>query len=149
MKIAILLCCLVVSGGARQGQQTASDPYSLGLVKDVLDRQSAGILFGWDVKSIPSLGDRCAIAILKIVELADLTQPKTVKGVLRTVHLAFARPELIQIKEDRKPKVTLFLLTYLKDKIHDPDMQHQIEETTEFVRLQSQIDSPLPAGATE
>lgn len=149
MKIAILLSCLVICGSATLGQQSASDPYSVAVVKDAMDRLSSGIIFGWDERNIPSLGDGCAIAILKIVDEPDLAQVKTVRGILRTIHLAFSRPEWIKIKEDRKPKITLFLLNYLKVKIHDPEMQSKIEETTDFVRQQSHVDVETPARRIE
>jgi hypothetical protein len=146
MRIAILLCCVIVSVSVASGQQTEGDPYSLGRVKAVLDRQSGGIKFGWDYKFIPTLGDRCAIAILKTIEEPDLVQPKTVKGILRTLHLAFARPELIQIKEGRKPSVTLFLINHLSERTQDPEIHLEIEKTTEFVKLQSRLDTvpPIP-----
>src|SRR4029077_12039186 len=141
MKIATILCYLLILGNGVMVQQETNDPYSLERVKDTMDRLSYGLIFGWDTRDIPALGDRCAIAILKIVEVPELVQPKTAEGVLRTIHLAFARPDLIRIKEDRKPKVTLFVLNYMKDKIPDPETQRKIEETIEFVRLQSHSDT--------
>lgn len=149
MKTPILLCFLVICGGAATAQQMTADPYSLARVKGVMDRQSLGIIFGFDAKAIPTLGDRCAIAILKIVDEPDLAQPKTLKGILRTIHLAFTRPQLIQIEEDRKPKVTLFFLNYVGEKTRDPEMHRMIEETTEFVRQQGQMDTSPSAPNTE
>ena len=62
-----------------------------------------------DGRGIVQVGDAVSVAILKIVNLKELTQKETATAYLRVVHMAFYAPEKILLASDREPKVTLSL----------------------------------------
>jgi hypothetical protein len=103
------------------------------VVKRVL-RQPAGSSASFLEKQANRLGDRASIAVLKIFEVQELTKPETARKILSLIHDAFVAPEIISIREDRKPRVTLFLLTYMEHEVNAPDLRREISETADFVR---------------
>jgi len=124
---------------AMPAQQQASDPYSLKIVRNAMHSLSIGVMLPPDLKLVPRLGDGCSIAMLKIVDRRDLTDPKTVRVIVDMIHNAFARPQDITLADNRDPKVSLFLLQYLMEKVSDPELQQQIRQEMEFMK--SQTDS--------
>jgi hypothetical protein len=136
-----LLVLLVFIPISLMGQQTPSDPYSLVNVKAAMDRISAGVGFGGDAKLIPRLGDGCAIAILKVTEEDRLTDPETALVASKVIRLAFARPKDISNKEDRDPRVSLFLLDYLSLHVSDQKVLREIQDTIAFLRHFSQASA--------
>lgn len=137
MRTLALVLLLAVSGIPVEHQQPqAADPYSLVIVRNAFQRESVGLAFGADMKYIPRLGDACAIAILKIVNSDDLVKPETAGVVAAMIHNAFSYPQIIAIQEDKNPKVSLFLLDYVRDKISAPDVKLHIEQTIAFVEKQ-------------
>ena len=129
--------------GPQQVPQT-KDQYSLQNVRSAMKNLEAGVVFGGDMKTIPRLGDACSIAILKSVDQPQLFEPKTVEVVLAMINNAFAHPENISIEEDRNPMVTMFLLSYLLDKVDAPELQSKIRWTIQFVRQQTGQDLTKP-----
>jgi hypothetical protein len=144
MRVALYVFMLVGSGIVLAGQQPIADPYELVPVRSAMDRLSLGIGFGGDAKALPRLGDRCSIAILKIMDQRDLSNPKKAAVIASMIHWAFAFPESITNAADKDPKVSLFLLDYLLEKVPDAEVQRRIRETIEFVKVQTQPDSSAP-----
>jgi hypothetical protein len=140
MRYALYVCCLFISGVLQAGRQQVADPYSLIWVRNAMARLSVGVRFGGDTKTIPRLGDACSIALLKILDQRDLTDAKKINVTLVLIHEAFRYPESIQKQEDKQPKVTLFLLNYLLEKMQDHDTQRSIQETINFVNQQTGPD---------
>jgi len=89
------------------------------------------------------MGDRCAIAILKLIDEQSYSVPRTLTSIIYAINTSFARPDIIHIKGDREPKVTLLLLSHLSEKTKDPEIRHQIEETIEFAKQQGEIGKKL------
>ena len=139
MRTILFACSLFISSFFYANQQQNADPYSLALVKRALTNNTLGIDFGADDKQIPRLGDLCAIAILKIVDEPNLTEPDTVRGILRTIRSAFASPKSILITEDRKPRVTMFLLNNLQKNVRSAELKQEVLRTTEFVKRQTAL----------
>jgi hypothetical protein len=74
------------------------------------------------------LGDRVSIAILKIYTADELVQSANAEAYLTVVRNAFSTPTSVLEKSDLDPKVTLFVLDYLKQKtISDAGIQKRIE----------------------
>lgn len=148
---SVCILCLMVSEvwflGTQQVPQT-KDQYSLQNVRSAMKNLEAGVVFGGDMKTIPRLGDACSIAILKSVDEHQLLEPKTVEVVLAMLNNAFAHPENISIEEDKNPKVTIFLLSYLLDKVSAPELQIKIRWTIRFVRQQTGQDVTKPHAPT-
>lgn len=63
-----------------------------------------------------SLGDRVSIAILKIYTGDELLQPDNAQAYLTLARNAFSMRASVVEKSDLDPKVTLFVLEYLKEK---------------------------------
>ena len=137
MRPGFYACWLFVSLLFCTNQRQEGDPYSLQTVRMALGNNSIGLIFGGDENHIPRLGDACAIAILKIVGEPNLTDPKTVKAILLTINSAFFSPQRIAIAEDRNPRVTLFLLKYLKQNVRDAELQQDVLKTMKFVETQT------------
>src|SRR5580704_7305786 len=140
---SVCLLCLMVSEVWFLGPQQVpprNDPYSLQNVRNAMKNLEVGVVFGGDMKTIPRLGDACSIAILKSVDQPQLFEPKTVEVVLAMVNNAFAHPENISIEEDKNPKITMFLLSYLLDKVNAPELQSRIRWTIQFVKQQTGQD---------
>ncbi|HWY54049.1 MAG TPA: hypothetical protein VNZ03_06270, partial [Terriglobales bacterium] len=53
-------------------------------------------------------------------------------------------PENISIEEDKNPKITMFLLSYLLDKVNAPELQSRIRWTIQFVKQQTGQDLTKP-----
>jgi hypothetical protein len=92
------------------------------------------VITSWGQKGLARLGDRAAIAVLKILEPAELRDPGRIKASLQIVRQAFAQPQLIDSQFDKEPKVILFLLQYMKTARLDTSTQAEIGQTEEFVK---------------
>src|SRR5262245_36212790 len=133
MRALILLGCIFVVFTQCRAQDVQDD-YSVKAVKRVLE-QPAGFSASFLEKQANRLGDRASIAVLKIFEVQELTNPETVRKILPLIHDAFVAPGIISRREDRKPRVTLFLLTYLEEhEVNAPDLLREISQTADFVR---------------
>jgi hypothetical protein len=129
--------CLLALGTLLNGQQGDTDPYSLKLVSNALSDFSRGLILGYELKNLPVLGDRGAIAILKIENDENLLDPQTVRPIIRVIRIAFSSPDVISIPEDKKPMVTMFLLNYMEASVQDAGLKQDIQKTIDYVRLQS------------
>ena len=73
------------------------------------------------------LGDRVSIAILKIYAADELLQSDNAQAYLTVARNAFSMRASVVEKSDLDPKVTLFVLEYLKEKeISDPGIEKRI-----------------------
>jgi hypothetical protein len=140
MRSALCICLLIGSCFGLAGQQPSPDPYSLVAVRGLMDRVSQGVTLGIDVKVVTRLGDRCAVAILKIVDQQDLKDPRKATVIVTMIHNSFAYPQNITVDEDKDPRVSLFLLAYLLEKVNDAQLQRQIQQTIEFVKTKTSVD---------
>jgi hypothetical protein len=140
MRIALLVFCLVlIPTVLLDGQSEAPDPYSIGLVKFELQMRSGGrkVIHGFSQKGLVRLGDGVSDAILKILDDQELTRPDAVRNFLPIIRDSFAEPRLISIEADKTPRVTLFLLDYLKQRVNDAQTQQDIQETVDFIKTKT------------
>jgi len=116
--------------------QGVAEDYDVPVVKRALeDRFPPGQgFFGITEKQLNRLGDRVAIALLKILDDEDLKNPQKVKRALQIVHHSFLYPRLISIVQDKKPNVTLVLLDYINSKTSDPILKKEISVVIKFVK---------------
>jgi|SRR5262245_57794943 len=132
MRTPIILTCLLVLFNSGSPQEIQDD-YSIHSVKKVLE-QPVGFSPSFLEKQTNRLGDRVAIALLKIFDAEELSKPETIRRILPLIHDAFVAPKIISIAEDRKPKVTLFVLTYFEHQVSTPDLREEISQTMNFVK---------------
>jgi hypothetical protein len=115
------------------------DLYCLAVVRFVLQLNSGGrkVIRSHDLKRLARLGDGVAVALIKILDENELPNPDTIKACLTLINMAFSGPNGITAEVDKNPKVTLFLLNYLYEKVSDPELQEHIQKTIEYVRQQT------------
>lgn len=121
------------------GAQSVDDPYSLNLVSSELKLNRGGrrVIRSWSQKRLPLMGDAISVALLKVMDDSDMKNADRIRDILPVIRDSFSRPELIEVEVDKKPKVTIFLLTYLRHNISDSQIQSEIQQTIEFVQTQT------------
>jgi hypothetical protein len=131
LRVILVFVSLTVAGYG----QSMNDPYSLNLVSTELNANSGGrrIVRSWAQKRLVLLGDGVSVALLKILDDSDLKNPEKVRDLLPIIRDAFSRPESIAIEADRKPRVTLFLLNYIRQNISDSEAQSEVQKTMDFI----------------
>ncbi len=138
MRIYYIFTCLLLiffSNTNSQGYRAQdNDPYHIAAVREALWEQSKGITDSSTEKNINRLGDKAAIALLKILKEDELQDPQTIRSTLPIIHRAFAYPKLISEADDRKPSVTLFLLHHLESQVTDPTLKAEISELIKFIK---------------
>lgn len=122
------------------GQEKPPTPYAINVVQSALRTRSGGqkFILSQTAKSLARLGDCVSIALLKILEDRELTSPDKVRDFLPLIRDAFSHPEIISIEADKSPRVTLFLLNYVLQSTADAQMQHEIQQTIDFIRTKTQ-----------
>jgi len=81
------------------------------------------------------LGDSASVAVIKLRNREQLSDPKLVAKVLSIIRAAFAGPCIIDLEVDRTPNATLLLLQSLASQTKEERLKHQIDETAAYVRL--------------
>jgi hypothetical protein len=113
----------LVFAASLDGQSEEADPYSISFVQKAMKLHAQGIAFSAVEKNIPRRGDQISIALLKILSDAQLSDSKTIEALLPLIRQSFSDPRLISTEVDKDPKVTLFLLNYLRRQTSDPRIQ--------------------------
>jgi hypothetical protein len=128
--IVLVLIACATTCVAQENNLENQDPYSIQLVSRFL-QMPPGLAMGvsFTEKQIARLGDRLSIALLKIYSEKELKDPQNIKLYLPMIKGAFLGSTMIQISEDRKPRVTLFLLKYLRNEIKDKELIKEVSET--------------------
>jgi len=101
------------------------DAYSLRQVRELL-KVPPGISSSFDEKAGQRLGDRMAIALLKIYSQDQLKEPANARRCITLLEEAFSSPAAISAHEDRRPDVTLILLTFLRTNTVDESLEKEI-----------------------
>lgn len=99
-------------------------------------------------RGVQNLGDGTSVGVLKVVDPKDLTKPKFVGAYLKVIRMAFSQPDMTICPEDKSPEVTLFLLNYLREKVDDKELQHEIDSTKEYVLKQAGLRKQSPIQAS-
>jgi len=140
VEICFTLLLLATLGATAYGQnqsinvqEAAEDGYSIPIVTNLLKSQT-GLSTGFSEKQVNRLGDRVSIALLKILEETDFKDAQKVKSILPLIKASFLFPELIKYREDRNPKVTLFMLQKIESDIEDDKLKSDITELIEFIK---------------
>lgn len=127
--VAALLLATMSSGILGSGDED----YSTKVVQSLL-AMPAGISAGFSEKQLHRLGDRLAIAIIKLHDPEELKDPEKVRRFLPLLKGAFAHPDLIQRALDKEPQVTLILLVYLSRETPDPELQLEAAQLARTLR---------------
>ena len=147
MRLLLCLCLGLACNSVAQGQAPIeSNPvnvctiswsgqgrYGLSLFRTILHMTERGQLVTFNDEAVRGSGDALSVAILKIVDKQELLNPVFIRAYLRLARTAFSQPQFIACAPDKHPDVTLFLLDYLREKVHDKDLRRQIESTKQYV----------------
>jgi hypothetical protein len=117
-----------------------TDSYSLGLIRLELQMRLGEVKTtdSHMLKGLSRLGDAVAIALVKVMNLEDLLKPNVVRELLPIIQQAFIDVDIVKEPSDRQPKVTLLLLSHLRQCVPDEDVRAKIRTTIEFVRQQAE-----------
>jgi hypothetical protein len=141
MRIITAFCCILlfVSSVFAQDRvkEQGEDIYSIRLVKESVKNPDFALGFSVTEKQISWLGDRVSIALLKIYDADGLKDPHNIRNYLPIVRAAFVAPHIVRPAEDRKPKVTMFLLKYLEREISETNLKSQISGVIKYIEEQT------------
>jgi hypothetical protein len=85
--------------------------------------------------SLLQLGDGVSIAVLKIYDRSELVKPENAHAYLTAVRNTFSGRNNVLEKSDLDPKVTLFVLDYLREQeVSEPDIEKRISYMAGCVR---------------
>jgi hypothetical protein len=80
-----------------------------------------------DIWPVQPLGDRVSIAVLRIFTAEELVQAENAAAYLTVVRNAFSMRSSVLEKSDADPRVTLFVLEYLREKeVSNPGIEKRI-----------------------
>jgi len=108
------------------------DRYSVSVVSSALQSlQSEGPKSSIEVKiyiwPVLPLGDRVSIAVLRIYTADELVRAENAEAYLTVVRNAFSMRSSVLEKSDADPRVTLFVLEYLREKeVSNPGIEKRI-----------------------
>ncbi len=130
--LLIVIACLITSTTTtRATDQSFTDPYSIAFVKSEIAYVRRGFYNTADDKKhlqqLMSLGDAISIAFLKIYTQQELLQADNTMAHLVLARNAFSSRGSVHEASDVEPKVTLFVLEFLKEKTSDLSFEKNIE----------------------
>jgi hypothetical protein len=130
--IPCVLLLFFAGVSARRAAAQDDTAYDTSLVKSALQDNALGVSI--IEKRVNRLGDRAAIALIRVLEDSDLKNPQKVKRVLQVIRVAFLHPNLITSEEDKKPKFTLLFLEHVGSEVKDSALKREISDLTKFVK---------------
>jgi hypothetical protein len=131
MKRHMALCPIMLSLLFLSAASGQDDPYSEALVRDAL---TSHVTTSFSEKALSRLGDRAAVGIIRTLDDRELGDPSDAKRILWLLETAFSVPENIQVREDRTPKATLFLLHYIAESPVGRGLADEIERTKHAIQ---------------
>ena len=141
MKAISLLAVLLLSCSAARSQGAGEDcrPYMINLVQAALDTASSnpGFVSSHIQRGLQMQGDAVAIVLLKVLESRDFTDPQKVRAIIQIIRQSFTAVQAISIAEDKRPKVTVFLLNYVRQNVKDAKLAIEVQQAIDFVMAQT------------
>ncbi len=131
-----ILCFAIPLMALPSHAQEDQDPYSIAIVRFEIRMRSGepSARHGFSQRQLGRLGDGIAVALIKILDEQQMLDPGTLGAILPMIREAFSQPELITIKANKQPQITLLLLEHIRQKVGDRRIYDQINETTTFVK---------------
>ncbi len=111
MKTIMCVFIILVTSSCLAQNLEPEGPYSVTTMRNFLDFPES-LSTGFAEKRINRLGDGASIALMKILSSDQLRDPVIEDRILTLLNMAFQAPAIVR-PEDRHPKVTLLLLSYL------------------------------------
>ena len=111
MKTIMCVFIILVTSSCLAQNLEPEGPYSVTTIRNFLDFPES-LSTGFAEKRLNRLGDGASIALMKILSSDQLRDPVIEDRILTLLNVAFQAPAIVR-PEDRHPKVTLLLLSYL------------------------------------
>jgi hypothetical protein len=105
--------------------------YAVDVVQAVL-AQPIGVTTGFFEKRLTRLGDRAAVALLKLYNDEDWSNRPSVGRALGIIQVAMRAPHVITARYDQSPDVSILLLRTILENVGDDDAR-LIKETIEVL----------------
>ena len=112
MKTIMCVFIILVTSSCLAQNFEPEGPYSVTTIRNFLDFPES-LSTGFAEKRINRLGDGASIALMKILSSDQLRDPVIEDRILTLLNMAFSEHIRLCRPEDRHPKVTLLLLSYL------------------------------------
>lgn len=133
----LIICFCPIRQKAQVIEQEEGDTYAINTVKFLIKEKSLGVASSFGSKSKYRLGDKVSIALMKILTDSDYKDTQKIMITLSLIQSCFDHPELIEIPEDKKPKVTLIFLAYLENSAADSTLKQNIRETISVIKVKT------------
>ena len=105
--------------------------YAVAVLQAVL-AQPIGVSVGFLEKALTRLGDRAAVALLKLYNDEDWSNSQSVMRALGIIQVAMRAPHVIAARFDQSPDVSILLLRTMLENAGDDDTR-LIEGTIEVL----------------
>jgi len=137
----LLLSIVAIEPQTSSAQQLARDEqrdtYELQVVRNALRDPAMALGASFTEKQINRLGDKLAIALIKIYSEQELVEPSNVRRYLPLIRAAFVAPRIVSDPADRKPAITMMLLRQLEAHASNDACRRQIRGVLRFVQAQT------------
>ena len=142
MLILLVMACSSFSSYLSLSQSEESDPYSVQLLRVAMKTRSEGIFIAKVQTHMARMGDKVSIALLKDLSEAELLDRNKVEEYLPIIQESFSQPQFIEVEIDKQPKVTMFLLKYVRQGVLDARVQQDVDNTIRFVEEKTSKANP-------
>ena len=142
MLILLVMACSSFSSYLSLSQSEESDPYSVQLLRVAMKTRSEGIFIAKVQTHMARMGDKVSIALLKDLSESELLDPNKVEEYLPIIQESFSQPQFIEVEIDKRPKVTMFLLKYVRQGVLDARVQQDVDNTMRFVEEKTSKTNP-------
>ena len=153
MRFITIICStlLLFSSIFAQDKVNGQDEYteSIRLVKQSVKNPEGALGLSFTEKYISRLGDGVAIALLKIYDADGLESQQNIRSYLPIIRAAFFAPKIVELSENRKPEVTIFLLTYLQGRVKDENLKTEISDVIKFVKKQTSSEDVINVNTSK
>jgi hypothetical protein len=138
--VTVVASVFVYASAVVSAQQPAAseqvDTYDLRLVRNALRDPERAIGFSVTEKQINRLGDKMAIALIKIYSEKELVDATNVLRYLPLIEAAFAAPRIVPNPDDRRPAVTMLLLHRLEAGASNDVERRRVHDLQRYVQAQ-------------
>ena len=139
MRNLVKILLLVLSFTIALAASAESDPYSEILVSKIM---RAGVTTSFDEKATSSLGDRAAVALIRLTADSGFGSVEEAKKALWVLRTAFSVPQNIAERADHQPRAALFLLLCISKSPLEKDLSQDIDSTRRVIISSTQSAPP-------
>ena len=132
-----VLVTVLIWGQMGFSQNESQDPYAEKLVSSFVTPSGTLIIYSMQEKAVHRLGDRAAVGLIRHMGAQVPATPQELERILNVVKMAYAVPEAISSDDDREPKATSLLLSYLGSlPMSGGAKKAEVEDTRAYVSRQ-------------